>query len=269
MFRPRLDHKYFTSDTYWTKWNYLSKWDSSKMNNKDIVVDGILKNPSITTSYSESQWSAFEGTELTLIFDYAKCEINKYIGFDNNKTIKTLNIICINYSTDQYISNMGYVMNSIETINLTVYEKDGKIPEYVKIKNYFLTEARNIQHFNCNTDLMIDVQSYAAFYNCPNVHFNCKIIVKAYLPRVVNFMNYDEPKIPFTQVSGSIRLDNYPYSQDVSSLLKVTREELVRWFTEDLEAITTTQTLTIGSTNLALLTDEDKKIATDKGWTLA
>ena len=36
-----------------------------------------------------------------------------------------------------------------------------------------------------------------------------------------------------------------------------------------LKPVTTTQTLTLGSTNLALLTDEDKKIATDKGWTLA
>jgi hypothetical protein len=32
---------------------------------------------------------------------------------------------------------------------------------------------------------------------------------------------------------------------------------------------TTTKTLTIGSTNLAKLTDAEKKIATDKGWTLA
>ena len=36
-----------------------------------------------------------------------------------------------------------------------------------------------------------------------------------------------------------------------------------------LKPVTTTTTLTLGSTNLAKLTDEDKKIATDKGWTLA
>ena len=36
-----------------------------------------------------------------------------------------------------------------------------------------------------------------------------------------------------------------------------------------LQTVTTTQTLTLGSTNLAKLTDEEKKIATDKGWTLA
>ena len=36
-----------------------------------------------------------------------------------------------------------------------------------------------------------------------------------------------------------------------------------------LSTITTTKTLTLGATLLAKLTDEDKKIATDKGWTLA
>ena len=37
----------------------------------------------------------------------------------------------------------------------------------------------------------------------------------------------------------------------------------------NLATVTTTQTLTMGATNLAKLTDEEKKIATDKGWTLA
>ena len=47
-----------------------------------------------------------------------------------------------------------------------------------------------------------------------------------------------------------------------------TRTQFVKWFAE-LPTITTTKTLTLGSKVLAKLTDEDKKIATDKGWTLA
>ena len=37
----------------------------------------------------------------------------------------------------------------------------------------------------------------------------------------------------------------------------------------DLKSVTTTRTLTMGSSKLALLSDAEKKIATDKGWTLA
>ena len=49
----------------------------------------------------------------------------------------------------------------------------------------------------------------------------------------------------------------------------MTREGLTDFFTNGLKPVTTTQTVTLGSTLLAKLTDEDKKIATDKGWTLA
>ena len=36
-----------------------------------------------------------------------------------------------------------------------------------------------------------------------------------------------------------------------------------------LQTVTSSQALTLGSTNLAKLTDAEKKVATDKGWTLA
>ena len=36
-----------------------------------------------------------------------------------------------------------------------------------------------------------------------------------------------------------------------------------------LQTVTEPQTLTLGTENLAKLTEADKKIATDKGWTLA
>ena len=58
-------------------------------------------------------------------------------------------------------------------------------------------------------------------------------------------------------------------SIDISPCVSLPREQLVKIFKEGLEPVTTTQTITLGSTLLAKLTDEDKKIATDKGWTLA
>ena len=48
-----------------------------------------------------------------------------------------------------------------------------------------------------------------------------------------------------------------------------TRQDLLDNYINRLHKTTTTKTLTLGATLLAKLTDEDKKIATDKGWTLA
>lgn len=57
----------------------------------------------------------------------------------------------------------------------------------------------------------------------------------------------------------SISLANSPHLTHDSLLVVI----------NGLQTVTTTQTLTLGSANLAKLTDAEKKVATDKGWTLA
>lgn len=58
---------------------------------------------------------------------------------------------------------------------------------------------------------------------------------------------------------------NYNFNISYSTLF--TEEALVE-ILNNLATVTSTQTLTMGSTNLAKLTKEDQRIATDKGWTL-
>ena len=66
-----------------------------------------------------------------------------------------------------------------------------------------------------------------------------------------------------------IHMININANLDISSSTKFTREALNE-IIGNLKAQTSgTKTLTMGSTNLAKLTDEDKAIATNKGWTLA
>ena len=66
-----------------------------------------------------------------------------------------------------------------------------------------------------------------------------------------------------------IHMININANLNISSSTKFTREALLE-IIGNLKAQTSgTKTLTMGSTNLAKLTDEDKAIATNKGWTLA
>ena len=55
---------------------------------------------------------------------------------------------------------------------------------------------------------------------------------------------------------------------NISDSTKFTESALVE-ILNNLATVTSTKTLTMGSTNLAKLTDEEKAIATNKGWTLA
>ena len=65
----------------------------------------------------------------------------------------------------------------------------------------------------------------------------------------------------------SILIHGMKSSFDISSSTKFEESDLVT-ILNNLAEVAATRTLTMGSTNLAKLTDEEKAIATNKGWTL-
>lgn len=66
----------------------------------------------------------------------------------------------------------------------------------------------------------------------------------------------------------SILMTNIGVNLNIASSTKFEREDLLT-ILNNLKTVTSSQRLTMGDTNLAKLTDEDKAIATNKGWTLA
>ena len=66
----------------------------------------------------------------------------------------------------------------------------------------------------------------------------------------------------------TIHMINIGANLDISYSTEFTREALLE-IIGNLKTVTTTKTLTMGSINLAKLKNEDKAIATNKGWTLA
>ena len=65
----------------------------------------------------------------------------------------------------------------------------------------------------------------------------------------------------------SILMYGMKVSFDISASTQFEESDLVT-ILNNLASVTSTKTLTMGSTNLAKLTDEEKAIATNKGWTL-
>ena len=65
-----------------------------------------------------------------------------------------------------------------------------------------------------------------------------------------------------------IHLKHFKVSFSIQDSTKFTNAALNE-IISNLDPVTTTQTLTMGTTNLAKLTDAEKKVATDKGWVLA
>ena len=77
-----------------------------------------------------------------------------------------------------------------------------------------------------------------------------------------SFVSLDE----FTDFGG---LTGLKINLDLSPCPKLTHDSLLNVINEAADVTASPKTLTLGSTNLAKLTDEEKAIATNKGWALA
>ena len=84
----------------------------------------------------------------------------------------------------------------------------------------------------------------------------------------MNNVNYATNMFNNCGMLKSILMTNIGTNLNISASTKFEREDLLI-ILNNLKTVTSTQTLTMGTTNLAKLTDEDKAIATNKGWTLA
>ena len=71
--------------------------------------------------------------------------------------------------------------------------------------------------------------------------------------------------VSLTTITGN---PNFKATVDLAPCIKLTHDSLMVVI-NGLQTVTTTQTLLLGETNLAKLSDAEKQIATDKGWTLA
>ena len=102
-----------------------------------------------------------------------------------------------------------------------------------------------------------------------SMFFNCASITS--IPQL-DTSNVTNMNSMFSNCSRleEIHMINMKVSFNISSSTKFTRESLLEIINNcyDLTTLNKTATLTMGSTNLAKLTDEDKAIATAKGWTL-
>ena len=100
--------------------------------------------------------------------------------------------------------------------------------------------------------------------------FNCTSLTSLHLPTGFG-QNSTNNGACFNSCTALMTITgnpNFKVSISLSNSKNLTHDSLMV-IINGLQTVTEKQVLTIGSTNLAKLTDEEKQIATDKGWTLA
>ncbi len=105
-------------------------------------------------------------------------------------------------------------------------------------------------------------EMYAMFQLCPSL----TTVPEMNTSRVTNMNSMFSGCYSLTDLGGLVGLK---VNLDLSASSKITHDSLMNIINKAADVTSSPKTLTLGSTNLAKLTDAEKGIATGKGWTLA
>ena len=206
-------------------------------------------------------------------------------NFSNAENIRYLLSQCKSLKTDIVINNLSklkgdYCLNGICQQNATTsVTLNGLNPDIVYSIDQAFFDCGWLKSvsFNTTTGVPIKVKSMSETFNyCSQLQTlplmdltQCTRFSITGCGSLKSIPAYDLSNITSINISNLTRLEEFhatgmKVSFNISSSTEFTREALVEVL-NNLATVTTTQTLTIGATNLAKLTDEDKAIATNKG----
>lgn len=272
MKQPKFSPKHFKSSTYWTEWNYI---DYKKLPTATLSEDNIdVYYTSVGYGYLcavilkfKNMPSGFKVIDIPFWLTINGQKVHPIIGFnDGTFALHPL------HPSDSH--EYRYVTNNV--ISDDVNNK----PEYHQFKYTPPIITDDMSSFNRmftggGYENINQYKYYGPILRTNEFAVNCDAMFHGNtqmvnIPRM-NAINCWWGTMSFRYCSSVeyIGLYNVNTSLRLNDCTKLSREELVRFFKQGLLKVSTTQTLTLGSNNLAKLSDEDKKIATDKGWTLA
>ena len=204
-------------------------------------------------------------------------------------SLENVNINISNKITN--MKNMFYNCNKLETISATQFDTSN-VTNMVQVfsNNYLLKsipslvtdKVRDLSYAfqNCAeleeitiTDTPMLTKAVQAFYNCKKLkRINgildfTKLTSQSYISNIFGVPTADTTAPTLLE---EIRIKNLRTSLNLRYLTSLSHDSLVYLINNLYDrSTTTTATLTLGTTNLAKLTEEEKAVATSKGWTLA
>ncbi len=219
---------------------------------KQALVDKGVADENISNDKLDEVIKSLKLGGVKALFDAKKsCYCEFYQSYVTDEELETL----LKYTDTSNVTSMESMFNACYNIT--------KIP--IIDSSNVTTMAQ--MFYNCISLIAGPQIETSNVMNMSNMFGGCKNLttIPAYNVSLCN--NFGSM---FYQCSNleSILMYGMKFNFDISASTKFTRDALVT-ILNNLATVTSTKKLTMGSTNLAKLTDEDKAIATNKGWTLA
>ena len=238
------------------------------------TVEGLIAAED--TSNVTKMDSMFNGcTKLTTIPLLDTSNVTTmYNMFGNCLLITTIPLLDTSKVTN--MSGIFYGCKSLTSIPLLdtskVEAEANMFGSCVKLEEIPLLDTSNFtsmtqMFYNCQTLMIIPALNTSNVTSMRQTFYDCQKLTTISALDVSNVENFDGVFDGCTSLK-SILMTGMKVSFDISASTQFETDDLVT-ILNNLATVTTSQTLRMGATNLAKLSAEQKKIATDKGWTLA
>ena len=225
--------------------------DLSKLNTSNVAnMNNMFRYCASLTSLDVSNFDTSNATIISFMF--RDCP-----------SLTSLDVSNFNTSKVTTMESMFYNCQSLTSLDVSNFDTS-KVNSIAEMFYYCksLTSLKGLNNWNvdkvanmnnmfryCEALTSLDVSTWnvghiTASYYFGGVFNNCNSLVDLYPPQNINAQ------------------------MDVSSSTALSHDSLMR-IINNLKTTTTTKKLTLGKTNLEKLSDEEKAIATGKGWTLA
>lgn len=199
--------------------------------------------------------------------------------------LKTLNISNFNTSKVTNMSNMFYYSDSLTNLDVSSFDTSN-VTDMSSMFNEYGGVSLDVSNFNtskvtnmssmfgyCKKLTSLDLSSFDTS-NVTSMHYLFRLDEKLKnITGILDLQSIDENNDWGSYFEGcssleEVHIHNLGRNLSLSDSPNLTHDCLVELI-NNLQTVTSTKTLTLGSTNLAKLTDAEKQVATDKGWTLA
>ena len=233
----------FKSCTFSEKTELLTV-DYLKVTDKVTDMSYMFYNCSNLTQLDTSNWDTSQVTNMYCMF--RSCSLLTEADLSNFKT--------------DLVGNMSYMFSDCKSLT------------QLDVSNFVTSNVTDMlsMFYNCNNLTSLDVSNFdtSKVTNMKNVFRGCSLLTSL---DVSNFNTSNVTTMSGFIVNASV-LQNFiscaiPVSFGANGTA-LTHDSLMS-IINNLATVTTIQTLTLGKTNLAKLSSEEKAIATNKGWTLA
>lgn len=238
-------------------------------NKKYLDNNGLIKT-------LENLDEQFNGIPLKKLLDARKSAVYLFGGYEGT-SIDNL----IKYDDTSNVADMNYMFSRCSNLTTIPLLDTGKVTD---MHNMFFNCTSLTSISELNTSNVVNMSQM--FYNCGNLitipqldiskvsnmgwmFYACSSLTSV---PALDMSNVTYMSGMFANCSNLIKISilNIGTNLDISPCTKMEKEAIVEVLNnlKDLTGLTS-KTLTLGSTLLAKLTDEDKLIATNKNWTLA